>query len=137
MKPAAKSLIIILGPSIGIFWLVIYSLKTSTELDWGTVLILGLVVSYFGQIILVMTFLGLMASYATFFCRGLCPHCGTKNLRAEQACCDSIDGDFFFMLSKCDQCQWQFREYTGEEQISIPPDDERYWADYEFGEKRS
>lgn len=130
MKPAKTSLIIVLGPFIVISSLVIYSLRTFTELDWGSAVVLGLVVSYFGQIIIVLIFLFLMAGYVTLFYRSLCPHCGTKNLRAGQMCSDSIDGDFFFMLSKCDRCHWQVREYTGKEPIAIPPNDERYWPDF-------
>jgi rubredoxin len=130
MKPAKTSIIIVLGPFIVISSLVIYSLKTFTELDWGSAVVLGFMVSYFGQIIIVLIFLSLMAGYVTLFYRRLCPHCGMKDLWAGQKCSDSIEADSFFMLSRCDRCHWQFREYPGEDLIPIPPDDERYWPDF-------
>jgi hypothetical protein len=133
MKLLAKHHLI--GLHIAILLPAIYSLRNNTELNWFYVIFFSAMISYFAGMIVCIIFWSLFAGAIALFYRSKCPHCETKNLRTGRMCVEDSDDEFItFMLSKCDQCHWQFRQYGIEEElIPISPEDERYWPCFKSG----
>jgi len=105
-------------------------IKDYFELGWGLAVISGVAATIAIHFFTLCIIVGGIAFWAHVIYRGWCPNCETKNLRAGKKCFDAEDPDPMksFMHSECDNCHWQFRDYSDGDLVSISPKDDRYWT---------
>lgn len=109
---------------------VFYVIHNWWGFNWFNTVLLGVVASVaVGHAVMFPCVFLPFTVWATFFHRGVCPHCGRHGLRGGRTAGDATlhDGDAQdFIWSECSHCHHQFHTFDDHSIIHIPPDDPRY-----------